>query len=169
MRRARSKTHSAASEPRRPRRIHDEAHDVYGTAKKLPDGTACPRCAASYREGRWTWERPLLGSPEHLCPACRRIEDDYPAGVVAVRGAFAAAHREEIESLIRHVEEHAKQEHPLKRIFAILEEDGGLRVPTTDARLAREIGEALYRAYRGELEQPAPQTEGIVRVSWQRE
>jgi hypothetical protein len=42
--------------------------------------------------------------PRFRCPACRRTDDHYPAGILTISGAFAAAHDEEIRSLARHVE-----------------------------------------------------------------
>jgi hypothetical protein len=54
-------------------------------------------------------------------------------------------------------------------VFGVTAEEGGLRVQTTDGKLARAIGEALHHAYRGVLEQPQPQSEGVVRVHWVRD
>jgi NMD protein affecting ribosome stability and mRNA decay len=170
MRRERSKIHSAASQPPHARRIHEEPHDVYGTRGKRPEPTACPSCGAVYRIGRWLWAEAVpLGTHMERCPACRRIADDYPAGIVEIDGQFESVHRQEIENLIRNVERRESQEHPLVRIFAIEERDGGLRVPTTDARLACAIGQALLHAYRGELTDPGPQSEEPVRIHWMRD
>jgi hypothetical protein len=168
MRRKRSKTHPAASQPRTDRLLQSAEKDVYGLRGKLPDPTACPSCGAMYRNGRWTWGSPPADAHRAECPACRRIADDYPAGLVTVRGEFALAHRQEILSLAHHVEEREKREHPLKRIMAVREEPGALVVTTTDARLARGIGEALEHAYKGELDYRFGETENVLRVSWER-
>jgi NMD protein affecting ribosome stability and mRNA decay len=170
MRHQRSKTHSAASQPRVARRIHEEPHDVYGSRGKLPDSTACSDCGAVYRAGRWVWTETVpADAPRQACPACRRIADGYPAGIVTLEGAFETAHRTEIENLIRNVERRESAEHPLVRIFGIEEFERGLRVRTTDGRLARAIGQALLHAYRGRLEDPGPQREEPVRLHWSRE
>ena len=167
MRRERSKTHPAATQPRSDR-TYDRQLDAYGIRGKLPDPTACPSCGAIYRNGRWIWGSPPADAHRTRCPACRRIEDDYPAGLVTISGDFAAAHAEEIRNLIHNVEEREKQEHALKRVMAIVDEAGQLLVKTTDAKLARGIGEALHHAYRGELDYRMSEAESVLRVEWKR-
>ncbi len=169
MRRKRSKTHQAASLPRIDRRIKEHEDDAYGLRGKLPDPTGCTACGAAFRDGRWTWAAAPADAHRTRCPACRRIEDDYPAGLVLLEGAFAASHREEIEGLLRNVEEREKKEHPLKRIMRITErEEGGFEIATTDARLARGLGQALYDAYKGDLEYRFTEIEDVLRVHWRR-
>jgi hypothetical protein len=165
----RSNRPAGSAQPRRPRRIHEEPHDVYGIPGKLREPTVCPDCGAVYRAGRWVWDFAPRDAHASRCAACRRIADDYPAGVVIVAGAFASAHHEEILNLIRGVEHREKEEHPLHRLFPIENSDEGLRVRTTEAKLARAIGRALFHAYRGELEEPPVQSEGLVRVRWTRD
>lgn len=167
MRRKRSTTHSAASQPRPARRTPAGAQ-----ANKPTEGTVCPECAASYQGGRWSWDTPAEATAEQVCPACQRIADGYPAGIVHVGGAFAASHRDEIEGLVRNVEQRERGEHPLKRVMAIEDADeGGFAVTTTDAKLAEALGRALEKAYAGELVH-APTTadrENLVRVRWTRD
>lgn len=168
MRRQRSPTHPAARSPRPPRRVPDVAA---GSESKLPEGTACPRCEASYRKGRWTWKAAPAGSPEHMCPACERIEGRYPAGVLHVDGAYAAEHRDELIALLHHLEEHERLAHPLKRIMSIEDEAGGFVVETTDAKLAEALGRALHKAHAGSLEHPPTTAEkqNLVRIRWSRD
>ncbi|MEN8160039.1 MAG: BCAM0308 family protein [Myxococcota bacterium] len=165
MPRKRSKTHPAASQPRPSRRIYEEEPG------KRPELAGCPSCGASYREGRWTSQTAPAGSHEEVCPACRRVADDYPAGVLHVEGAFVGAHREELVGLIRHVEERERAEHPLKRIMAIEDEGAGFLVKVTDAKLAPSMGHALRSAYEGDLELPPTTSdrENLVRVRWTRD
>jgi hypothetical protein len=168
MRRDRSKTHPAAGQPRSDR-TYDRQLDAYGIRGKLPDPTACTSCGAIYRDGRWAWGAAPADAHRTRCPACRRIEDDYPAGLVTISGEFAAAHAEEIRNLIRNVEEREKQEHALKRVMSIGDDaEGRVVVKTTDARLARGIGEALSHAYRGELDYRMSGAENVLRVEWKR-
>ena len=169
MRRERSKTHPGASLPRARPPVPEAGPDTYGLRGKLPDSTACPSCGAVYRSGRWTWGPPPAQAHRTLCPACRRSEDGYPAGLVVVEGEFVKAHREEISALARHVEEREKREHPLKRIMRVEEPAAGrLEIATTDARLARGIGEALHHAYQGDLDYQTRDAETLFRVSWRR-
>ncbi len=165
MSRERSKTHSASRTPRPPRRIHEESP---GKGREIGD---CPRCGASYRNGRWTWQKAPVGSVERVCPACERIAQDYPAGVVDIGGGFAQSHREELINLARNVEERECREHPLKRIMSIVEGDGGIQNPVTHGKLADAIGRALKSAYEGELEHPPTTGEqgNLVRIRWTRD
>jgi NMD protein affecting ribosome stability and mRNA decay len=167
LRRRRSKTHPAATQPRTDR-TPERQLDSYGLRGKLPDPTVCTACGAIYRDGRWIFGSPPADAHPTRCPACRRIEDDYPAGVVRISGEFAAAHGEEIRHLARNVEEREKREHALKRIMAIEQEGGALQIKTTDAKLARGIGEALEHAYRGELRYRMSEAENVLRVEWTR-
>lgn len=83
-----------------------------------------------------------------VCPACRRINDDYPAGIVELSGSFFAGHKEEILNLLKNEEVLEKKEHPMERIIKILEEDKGTVVSTTGIHLARRLGDAVNRAYQ---------------------
>jgi hypothetical protein len=143
--------------------------DPYAIRGKHPDPSACPECHAIYRAGRWTWGTPPADAERVVCPACRRIADAYPAGVIELRGAYLRGHREELERLARNVELRESAEHPLKRIMAIRKQkDGALEITTTDGKLARSIGNSLRRAHDGKLLLPRPSRENIVRVRWER-
>jgi NMD protein affecting ribosome stability and mRNA decay len=168
MRRKRSSTHAAASQPRPARRIRRANGAERG---KLPQATACPSCGASYREGRWTWQPAPEGASERICPACERIAERYPAGVLRVEGAFAAQHRDDLIGLLRNVEERERSRHPLKRIIKIATRRNGFVAETTDGKLAQSLGRALHKAYAGELEHPptTADTENLVRVRWTRD
>ena len=169
MSRERSKTHRAATQPRPARRIHEDAPGA--APGKLPEIAGCPECGASYRNGRWTWKQAPAGAYEHRCPACDRIAAGYPAGALHVEGGFAAAHRDELMALLRHVEERQRAEHPLKRIMAVRNEGPGFVVTVTDAKLAQSLGRALESAYQGLLELPptTSDTGNLVRVRWTRD
>ena len=168
MRRERSKTHPGATQPRGDRTHQSDEKDPYASRGKLPDPTACPKCGALYRKGRWTWGAAPADAHRTECPACRRIADAYPAGIVRLTGAFAKTHAEEIRSLVRHVEEREKKEHALKRIMAVESDGDALVVTTTDEHLARGIGEAVKHAYQGELDYSFSEAENVLRVEWKR-
>lgn len=153
---------------RRDRMVQDTRHDPYQARHKPPEPTVCPQCGAVFHEGRWQWlHRP---DPAHAetCPACQRIQDDFPAGFVNVGGSFFKENREELLNLISNEEARAKAEHPLKRIMKIEDEDDGVLVTTTDIHLARGIGDALHHAYQGELAFHYNEKENLLRVVWQR-
>jgi hypothetical protein len=48
------------------------------------------------------------------------------------------------------------------------ERDDGTELAFTDSHLPRGIGEAIQRAYDGDLDIRFPEEGGIVRVSWER-
>ena len=168
MRRQRSKTHAGASLPRESAQNKPLRSDPYALRGKLVDPSACTECHAIYRAGRWAWGAPPADAARVVCPACRRIADGYPAGVVHLSGDYAAAHRAELVQLVRHIEERERAEHPLKRIIAIREAEAALEITSTDAKLARGIGTALRRAHDGVLHASATSRENLVRVSWER-
>ncbi len=155
--------------PLRRDELRDElVHDAYKSKKKLPEPTRCPDCGAIYEDGRWTWGLAPADANEELCPACHRIRDHYPAGYVTLEGEFLKAHRDEVLQLARNREEKEKAEHPLERIMAIEDIDGGVQITTTDTHLARDIGEAVHSAYKGELEYHYNKEENLLRVHWAR-
>jgi hypothetical protein len=168
MRRQRSKTHAAASLPRQDALSKDLRSDPYALRAKLPDPSACIECHAIYRAGRWAWGAPPADAARVTCPACKRIADGYPAGLVELRGEYVISHAEELERLARNIEERDRAEHPLKRIAKIERKGDSLLISTTDAKLARGIGVALRRAHRGTLRLPASSRENLVRVTWTR-
>lgn len=153
---------------RRDRLIREREHDPYHTDRKLPDPSACTECGVMYRAGRWMRGSPPVGANPVLCPACHRIQDDYPAGEITFEGDFLDDHRDEILNLTRHVAEREGGEHPLKRVMEIQEAGDSVRVTTTDAGLARNIGDAIHDAYGGDLDYRYPKEGGLLRVTWRR-
>jgi len=155
--------------PLRREELRDElVHDSYKSNRKLPEPTRCPKCGASYQGGRWGWGTAPAGAHAQLCPACHRIHDGFPAGYVTLKGAFFATHRDEVLHLARNREAHEKAEHPLERIMAIQDIEDGALITTTDTHLARDIGEAVHAAYKGELEYHYNKEENLLRVQWAR-
>ena len=148
--------------------LPDRREDSYREDAKLPDPAACPVCHASYLKGRWTWSEAPADAPRHKCPACRRIEDDFPAGYVTLKGDFLPTHRGEILDLVKAREARAKSEHPLQRIIGVKDVSDGIIVTTTDAHLASGIARALHDAFKGELELTYSKDENFLRATWSR-
>lgn len=153
---------------RKDRLIKEKRHDAYQERNKWPESTRCIDCGALFVNGRWTWQEAPTTSHEIICPACRRIADRYPAGYVEIKGSFFSEHRTEILNLIHNVEKQEKSEHPLERIMTLTTENDSPLITTTGLHLARRIGEALARAYKGELSIQYADAEESVRVHWQR-
>jgi NMD protein affecting ribosome stability and mRNA decay len=157
--------------PRSTRRIaghaqQDHVLDPYQVQQKPVEGTVCPQCLAVFHDGRWQWRTGEETAPRLLCAACRRINDQFPAGIVTLRGDFAKEHQEQLLQLARHQEQAEKNEHPLNRIISMKEDVQGLVITTTDIHLPRRIGEAVRRAFLGTIEINFDQDGYFVRVDW---
>jgi NMD protein affecting ribosome stability and mRNA decay len=153
---------------RRDRLMHEHIHDPYKTPHKLPEPTVCPECNAVFHDGRWQWLTPPENAHRTPCQACHRIRDKYPAGCVALRGAFVREHREELLQLVRNHEAAEKQAHPLHRVMRIEEKPDALIVETTDLHLPHRIADALEHAYHGELAIHYDKEGYFIRVDWRR-
>ena len=143
-------------------------HDSYKAKSKLPDPARCPDCGAAFLKGRWTWSAAPADAAVHLCPACARIRDKFPAGYVRLGGEYFLGHRDEIISLVRHCEEREKAAHPVQRIMAIEDGADGVVVTTTDVHLARAIAERVHDACKGSLAMQYSKDENLLRATWKR-
>ena len=154
---------------RRDRLIQEQRHDTYKSARKLEEPTVCPSCSAVYRRGMWRWEPAVPDARRHTCPACHRLADDYPAGFVSLRGDFLQPHRSEIVNLVKNEGALERSERALARIMKIEDRDADVLITTTDIHLARRVGEAVHRAYAGELDYHYEDSENRLRVDWIRD
>jgi NMD protein affecting ribosome stability and mRNA decay len=151
---------------RRDRTVQEYQHDTYKLRGKLKEPTVCTECGAVFHKGRWTWSAKPADADEIICPACLRIRDKYPKGLVTIKGGFKDEQHHQVIGLVRNAEEAEKKEHPLSRIMTIDTKPESLVVSTTDTHLPRRIGEALKHAYHGELELHYDKDEDFVRVTW---
>lgn len=158
-----------ASDRRRNRLLQELVHDPYQAKNKLPEPCVCPVCNAVFTRGRWQWaESWPADSQKHICQACCRIRDNYPAGVIALTGAFAEAHKAELINLARNEERAEISEHALHRILRIEEHPGTVIVKTTDVHLPRRIADAVHHAYKGELHVTYDPEGYLFRAIWRR-
>lgn len=153
---------------RRDELLQELVHDSYKSRKKLPEPTRCPDCGAVFQRGRWSWGGEAAAANEERCPACHRIHDRFPAGYVALKGSFFTAHRDEILQRVRNCEETEKRSHPLERLMRVEDTEEGVLVTTTGTHLARRIGDALFDAYKGDLDYHYNKEENLLRVAWHR-
>lgn len=152
---------------------HDQLYaprneDPYRAAGKPSQDARCTECGVVFRHGRWAWGRPSKEAVATLCPACLRIQDQFPGGYVTLKGPFVDAHREELRQLVAAREAHEKAEHPLERVMDIGERAGCLEITTTGNHLARAIGNAVQSAYEGHLRMRYESDENLVRAVWTR-
>ena len=153
---------------RRNRLINELDHDPYHSKQKLKSSTYCPDCGAMVEKGRWVWQSNLPKIYEHSCPACLRIRDRIPAAYLVLQGEFLKIHKHEIMNLILNVERKVKQEHPLKRIMEISDNNSQLEIHYTDAHLARGTGDALVKALGGMVDYHYGKEDITLRVNWER-
>lgn len=142
--------------------------EPYRLGGKLKEPTLCPECGAVYHKGRWQWMQKPGEAYEHLCPACMRERDKFPAGMITLKGDFFSTRKEEILNLIKNAEAQARAEHPLERVMSIEEQDDQTVITFTDAHLAHGIGEALRHAYQGTLDSRYTDEDGLLRIVWER-
>jgi len=145
----------------------EKVHDSYKAKGKIPEPNVCPQCGAVFHQGRWQWLAKPEGAHAETCPACLRIHDHYPSGFVTLHGSFLRDHHDEVLNLVHNIEKREKAEHPLKRIMDVEETGGDMVVTTTDIHLARSIGDALHRAYQGNLEYHYNPEQDLLRVEWE--
>ena len=165
-----SKKTDIARQGRRDRLIRERIHDPYMARSKLKEPTLCKDCGAVFSRGRWQW-LPEVPADAHQqrCPACQRIHDKVPAGILKVAGEFFETHRDEIMRLIHNKVEEQNAQHPMKRLMTVEDQkDGSVVLTFTDMHLPRGVGEAIERAYEGDLEIQYTEGSGIVRVYWKR-
>jgi NMD protein affecting ribosome stability and mRNA decay len=153
---------------RHDRLVQEYQHDTYKLPGKLKEPTVCPECGAVFHKGRWTWGPAPSEAEQTTCPACHRIRDKYPKGLLTLKGSFIDEQHEQVMGVAHNTETKEKKEHPLSRIMAIERRPEGLVISTTDTHLPRRIGEGLKHAYQGELELHYDQDEEFVRVIWTR-
>jgi len=144
----------------------DAIFETYDRSGKAHQPMICPQCAVVYQDGRWQWLPRPAEATESQCPACRRIRDQAPAGVVTFKGPRLPSLKGDIVQLARHQEQAEKPEHPLNRIMSIQETPESVVINTTDIHLPRRIGQAVRRAYRGKLEVKFEEHGYFVRIDW---
>jgi len=153
---------------RQDRLLKERRHDVYREKSKIPEPTLCIECGALFENGRWTWNTTTKEVNRSTCPACRRILDKYPAGFIKLKGDFFQEHYDEILNLIKNIEKQEKNAHALERIITTKRRKDQVLVTTTGIHLARRIGEALSRSYKGVYSFHYADGAKTIRVNWER-
>jgi hypothetical protein len=154
----------------------DRETDPYIPRKAASAVGVCPGCHAIRRNKRWHLDekeyaaltRNRGAASVERCPACRKIEDGFPSGVVLLSGDYLRLHRDEILKLVRNEEKRAMGINPLERIISMKERDGKLEIETTDEKLAQRIGREVRKACRGVLEYKWSEDAKLLRVNWAR-
>ncbi|MBN2056085.1 ATPase [bacterium] len=136
----------------------------------------CPECKAVFHGKRWVHDACLQeriekdgNYQETTCPACRKIADRYPGGMLLLSGSYFHRHRSMIMSLIENECDRAAQSKPLERLMDVREENDGLALTTTTVSLSQRLGRMIHRAHKGDLQFKWSQGAKFARVVWQRE
>lgn len=148
---------------------------VYISKDGMKEVTICTGCKALYWNKRWyldenesTKLRLDMVKNEVLCPACHRVQDKNPAGIVTFSGDYLVEHQNDILNTIKNSEEKSHSKNPLARIMEIKQEGNVLTVLTTDDKLAQKLGRDINKAHSGNLEYKWGKEDSFVRVNWSR-
>jgi len=150
-------------------------HDPYMNKNIYKDPTICPTCGLVYHNKMWRRDeelskqlRSVKGVEYKDCPACRKIKDNYPLGVLIIKGEIINDEKRltEVQNLIKHEVEKESVSNPLARIMRIDRFDDRIEISTTTESLATRIGKAVNKAYQGELEFVFSENEKFLRVIW---
>jgi hypothetical protein len=155
---------------RHDRLIQEKTHDPYFMKEKSPGPSVCTKCSVALRDGVFEWRDPgPEDAREMVCPACKRIDDDYAGGQVVLEGAFLKAHEIEAMNIIKNTERSERSRRPLERVISVTAGKGEIEVKTTYEHLARRIGEAIHRSFKGDLKLLYSEDEKFIRVHWKRD
>ncbi len=149
--------------------------DPYLTALGPDEMAVCKRCGAVYHNKRWTLSKADMIARgekkrvEVVCPACKKISDNFAEGFITIEGEFQKAHKDEIIHLMRNKEERAMHFNPLDRIIEIKDKEGKIEVTTTTEKLAQRIGQMLHKAFDGEVEYKWSSDVKLARDIWKRD
>jgi NMD protein affecting ribosome stability and mRNA decay len=153
----------------------DRTRDPYIPRKGPLEAGVCPDCRAISRKKRWYMNEAEFvslvraGAVLRRCPACRKIADGFPSGVVTLHGKFLQTHRDEILTIVRNEERRARGANPLERIMDIRDGGESVEILTTNGKLAQRIGREIRKAYQGTVSYKWSEDANFVRVNWSRD
>ena len=144
-----------------------------GASKKI---SVCEGCRSVYMNKRWYHEgvvdQTALNKPEAakiVCPACLKMRDNFPSGIVTLKGDYVLAHKTDLMKLVKNEEERARGLNPLERVMSVKENGyGSLVISTTNERLAQRLGRAIKKAFHGVVAYNWSHDNKLVRVDWER-
>lgn len=151
------------------------------TDSYLPRGASrriavCEGCRAVYQNKRWyagadRYENAVraVGTATMVCPACLKIRDNFPGGIVTLKGDYVLPHKEGLLNLVRNEEERARGFNPLERVMSIKENGhGSIIISTTNEKLAQRLGRAIKKAFHGVVAYHWSHDNKLARVDWER-
>ena len=150
--------------------------DPYASKGAGADLSVCGGCHAVYTKKRWSFDPAVsvIATKNRqavtiVCPACLKIRDNFPGGIVTLKGAFVLAHKQEILHLVKNEEEGARGFNPLERVMSVKENGyGSIIISTTNEKLAQRLGRAIKKAFHGEVKYHWSNDNKLARVDWER-
>jgi hypothetical protein len=144
-----------------------------GASRKI---SVCEGCRAVYMNKRWYAEGDVdemaLKNPEAakiVCPACHKMRDNFPGGIITLKGGFVMPHKKDLLKLIKNEEERARGLNPLERVMSVKENGyGSLIILTTNEKLAQRLGRAVKKAFHGDVVYRWSHDNKLARVDWER-
>jgi NMD protein affecting ribosome stability and mRNA decay len=158
------------------RRHIENYGDPYISSEGPGEIKICSECRAVYSGQRWYLKEqmPAEDLKHHkigytVCPACQKIHDNMPGGIVMLTGQFLKMHETELLNLIKNEGDRAMAVNPLERIMDIQKNGASLTIYTTNERLAQRLGKAIHKAYDGDVAYKWSEDTKLARVLWQRD
>jgi len=144
-----------------------------GASKKI---TVCEGCHAVNKKKRWYADPQLYDAAltirdtaVEVCPACLKIRDNFPGGIVTLKGDYVLPHKQELLNLIKNEEARARGFNPLERVMSVKENGyGSMVISTTNEKLAQRIGRAIRKAFSGKVSYRWSHDNKLARVDWER-
>lgn len=159
------------------KRVDHEA-GRHHTRRAPTEPKVCEECGAVYQKRRWvSAEIAASANPERshpiqitICPACKQKREGVPNGFVYLQGAFLTAHHDEIKRLLKNEAERAAVDNLLAQIIGWeRDKSGRLTITTTTVHLAKRLGQALEKAFDGEIRYDFSHENQMARVYWHRD
>ncbi|MFC1632684.1 BCAM0308 family protein [Patescibacteria group bacterium] len=135
----------------------------------------CPGCHSVYYKKAWHNNPQLFeevsqdSNNAQQCPACQRIKDNTPLGILTLENIEDAEHRQMLINTIENIGERAQARDSQERIMKIEETGNKLEVYTTENQLAAGIGRQIKKAFGGKLQIDFSQQrhhDSLARVTW---
>lgn len=158
---------------RKDRLLDVRIQDPYLDRNIYKDPSICPSCDLVFHNKTWHRDRKMLekfrkDAEYKECPACRKIKDNYPLGLLILRGGILEDDKKlnEILNLIKHEAERELNSNPLARVMKVERREDHVEISTTTEGLATRLGKALSKAHQGELEFIFSESDKFLRVIW---
>lgn len=144
-----------------------------GASRKI---SFCEGCHSVYKNKRWYADTDLYDAAVKIpdtaamvCPACLKIRDNFPGGIVTLKGDYVLPHKQDLMNLIKNEEARARAFNPLERVMSVKENGfGSIVISTTNEKLAQRLGRAIKKAFHGEVAYHWSHDNKLARVDWVR-